>query len=397
MKSIWIMLLSLFLYACGGGDGAKETASPSSPSSPSTTLTYQSSNQGRALINVAGLSETTFTIENSSPAQLTITTETSGLAAGFSVTNNQCQGADLATSDTCQITVQYRRDENSQGSITVSGIAQNGNHRTSLDLPVFGIVDPFNNNTEEYSGHIDPTSAFCSVIDPTLVNCHLYKLGQVTSPEQDAWRTGGASYPLTFNAPLIQTYFPDQLLFMTPLVAKHSCSSAEFYFVAQYGSTVSGAIDTNNQEDNVFIKYHPLMANGLTNGVAGNAVNFSGRLNLSTSSGDSFADNITQSAHDSVWSGPSNVAGLQQLLNTNTNTYVTSSYKDSNNGKAVYAVNSLLNKDDLQALLTYLQTNPNPHEIDTPADAPDLQEPAFQASVRQYREIIAQHCLTGFN
>ncbi|MFY2507774.1 hypothetical protein ACN3E9_05700 [Vibrio pectenicida] len=219
----------------------------------------------------------------------------------------------------------------------------------------------------------------------------------MTSPAQDAWSTGGASYLLAFNAPLIQTYFPDQFLFMTPLVVKHSCSSAEFYFVAQYGSTASGAIDTNNRQDNVFIKYHSLMANGVTNGVAGNAVNFSGRLKLSTSSGDNFVENITQSAHDSVWSGASNVAGLQQLLNTNTNAYVTSSYKDSNRGKAVYSVNSLLNKDYLKALLMYLQGNPNPHEIDTLADAPELQEPVFQASVRQYREIVAQHCLTGFN
>ena len=69
MKSIWIMLLSLFLYACGGDDGTKETASPTSPS---TTLTYHSSNQGRALINVAGLSETIFTIENSSSAQFVL-------------------------------------------------------------------------------------------------------------------------------------------------------------------------------------------------------------------------------------------------------------------------------------------------------------------------------------
>ncbi|WP_216602193.1 hypothetical protein [Vibrio pectenicida] len=396
MKSIWIMLLSLFLYSCGGGDGAKETASPASPS---IGLTYHSSNQGRALINVDGLSETIFTIENSSSAQLTITTEMSDLVAGFSVTNNQCQGAVLATSDTCQLTVQYLRDDNSKGSIKVSGIAQNGNdhYRSTILFPVFGIVDPFNSNMEEYAGHIDPNSNFCSLIDPTLVDCHLYKLGQVTSPAPDAWSTGAASYPLAFNAPLIQTYFPDQFLFMTPLVVKHSCSAAEFYFVAQYGSTVSGAIDTNNRQDNVFIKFHPLMANGVTSGVAGHAVNFSGRLNLSTSSGDNFVENTSQSAHDSVWSGASNVAGLQQLLNTNNNTYVTSSYKDSNSGKTVYAVNSLLNKDDLQALLIYLQTNPNPHEIDTPADAPDLQEPTFQASVRQYREIVAQHCLTGFN
>ncbi|WP_301338092.1 hypothetical protein [Vibrio pectenicida] len=40
-------------------------------------------------------------------------------------------------------------------------------------------------------------------------------------------------------------------------------------------------------------------------------------------------------------------------------------------------MNSLLNKDDLQALLMYLQTNSNPHEIDTLADAPELQEPTF--------------------
>ncbi|MDN3611900.1 hypothetical protein ACFFUP_04970 [Vibrio ostreicida] len=395
MKYIWVLLWSLFLSACGGddGDGGGEAAKPSSSSA---TLIYRSSNQGRALINVNGLRETRLTVENTSSDRLDITAETSGLAVGFSVSNNQCQGAELATSDTCQITVQYLRDENSQGSITVSGVAQSDGRRTVLDLPVFGIKDPFDAITDQYIGHIN-TSDFCNAIGLSLMGCDLYKLGEVTSPASGAWHSGASAYTFAFNGPLVQTYYPDPFLFMTPLVTRRSCAAGEFYYVAQYGSTTSGAINPSNSQDNVFIKYHPLMSDGETNGVTGHTVNFSGRLNLTTSENSQFMDHIVQSAHDSIWSGPSNVPELQQLLNTNTNAYVTSSFQNTSSGQTVYAVNSLLNRDYLRALLVYLQSNPSPHEIDNSVDAPDLQEPVFQDSVRQYRQTVAQHCLTGFN
>ncbi|CAM2854408.1 hypothetical protein [Vibrio neptunius] len=393
MKYIWVLLLSLFLSACGGDGDSGETTQPSSTSS---TLSYRDSNQGRALINVDGLRETILTVENTSSDRLNITTDTSGLAVGFSVSDDQCQGAELATSQTCQMTLQFLRDENSQGNITVNGVAQSDGRRTVLDLPVFGIKDPFDDNADAYAGHVN-TSNLCQVINPALVGCRFYKLGDVTSPALGSWDTGGGAYTYTFNGPLVQTYFPDQYLFMTPLVTRRSCSAGEFYYVAQNGFTTSGSIDIASNQDNVFIKYHPLMSDGITNGIAGHTVNFSGRLSLTTSQNDQFAGNIAQSAHDSVWSGPSNVPALQQLLNTNTNAYVSSSYTDTNSGRTIYAVNSLLNRDYLRALLEYLQLNPDPHEIDTLSDAPHLQDPVFQASVLQYRQMVAQHCPTGFN
>ncbi|MER2494757.1 hypothetical protein ABS858_01510 [Vibrio neptunius] len=398
MKYIWVLLLSLFLSACGGGDGdgGSDSGETTQPSSSASTLTYRSSNQGRALINVNGLRETTLTIENNGSEQLDLTVETSGLAVGFSVTDNQCQGVELAASQTCQMTVQYLRDENSQGSITVSGVAQSDGRRTVLDLPVFGIKDPFDANTDQYIGHIN-TSDFCNAISLSLMGCDLYKLGEVTSPASGSWHSGAGSYTFAFNGPLIQTYYPDSFLFMTPLVARRSCTAGEFYYVAQYGFTTSGTINTSSNQDNVFIKYHPLMSDGIANGVTGHTVNFSGRLSLTTNQNDQFAGNIAQSAHDSVWSGPSNVPALQQLLNTNSNAYVSSSYTDTSSGRTIYAVNSLLNRDYLRALLEYLQLNPDPHEIDTPSDAPGLQDPVFQASVLQYRQMVAQHCQTGFN
>lgn len=237
MKYIWVLLLSLFLSACGGDGDSGETTQPSSTSS---TLSYRDSNQGRALINVDGLRETILTVENTSSDWLNITTDTSGLAVGFSVSDDQCQGAELATSQTCQMTLQFLRDENSQGNITVNGVAQSDGRRTVLDLPVFGIKDPFDDNADAYAGHVN-TSNLCQVINPALVGCRFYKLGDVTSPALGSWDTGGGAYTYTFNGPLVQTYFPDQYLFMTPLVTRRSCSAGEFYYVAQNGFTTSGS------------------------------------------------------------------------------------------------------------------------------------------------------------
>lgn len=123
----------------------------------------------------------------------------------------------------------------------------------------------------------------------------------------------------TANVPLISTYSLDSFELLWPALSLHTrVDNTSLYFVVQQ------KIDrklTSNENDNVTVKYHSLIADGIKTGVGkSNNKVLKGKFNLRDSKGSSLGGyrDMVVSAHDNLWSGPENDAILREMLTTNT-------------------------------------------------------------------------------
>lgn len=176
----------------------------------------------------------------------------------------------------------------------------------------------------------------------------------LTNPALNGWiNASGAQYSFGYNAPYVQTYSPGPMSFLSPLVVIQQCGNNSLYLVLQ---PVSNAMDTANSAaaqpggTNVIIKYHSLYSNGLSPYPTPFTVNFT------LESIDNISYNIPQlidiHPHDGVWSPADNNTNLKNaFLDYTPHTIIS---QMDNSGQFVYAVNSLIDYNQLYSVLALL-------------------------------------------
>ena len=102
----------------------------------------------------------------------------------------------------------------------------------------------------------------------------------------------------------------------TPLAIATRFGNTLVYFVAQ--QRLARGLATAGNNDNVTVKYHPLIADGVSSGVAGNPKVLNGVLTLRESGEAPITQNTQVNAHDSTWSGDENIDRLRELITTDT-------------------------------------------------------------------------------
>ncbi|APC90903.1 hypothetical protein BBG19_0165 [Francisella sp. MA067296] len=186
----------------------------------------------------------------------------------------------------------------------------------------------------------------------------------------------------TANVPLISTYSPDSFELLWPALSLHTrVDDTSLYFVVQQ------KIDrklTNSENDNVTVKYHSLIADGIKTGVGkSNNKVLKGKFNLRDSKGSSLIGgyrDMVVLAYDNLWSGPENDAILREMLTTNTskdNSVIISEFivsDDNQNAafidkinlgvKKIVTVHVLLNEKDFDKFIQEIYNQAYSDEID---------------------------------
>ncbi|AEE87960.1 conserved hypothetical protein [Francisella tularensis subsp. novicida GA99-3548] len=197
-----------------------------------------------------------------------------------------------------------------------------------------------------------------------------YVSDNISCPQGKSWIQELGQNVFTANVPLISTYDPESFGLLWPALSLHKrVGDTSLYFVVQQ------KIDrelTTGPEDNVTVKYHALIADGINTGVGkpNNKV-LKGKFKLRDSEGNSLIGDYRDmevSAHDNLWSGPENDDVLREMITSNTskdNSVIISELlisDDTQNADFIDPINSdikniltvhvLLNEKDFESFVT---------------------------------------------
>ncbi len=143
-----------------------------------------------------------------------------------------------------------------------------------------------------------------------------YISDNISCPQSKSWIQQGNQNVFTANVPLISTYDPEPFGLLWPALSVHTrVNNTSLYFVVQQKLdrelSMEGA-------DNVTVKYHSLIADGISTGVGDpNNKVLKGKFNLRNIKGDSLIGDhrdMVVSAHDNLWSGPENDEVLRKIV-----------------------------------------------------------------------------------
>ncbi|AJI44730.1 hypothetical protein IBE11_01370 [Francisella tularensis subsp. novicida] len=195
-----------------------------------------------------------------------------------------------------------------------------------------------------------------------------YVSDNISCPQGKSWIQELGQNVFTANVPLISTYDPESFGLLWPALSLHKrVGDTSLYFVVQQ------KIDrelTTGPEDNVTVKYHSLIADGINTGIGepNNKV-LKGSFNLRDGNGNIFTEGVYRDmeviAHDSLWSGPENDDVLREMITSYTsknNSVIISELLVSDNTQFIDSINSgikniltvhvLLNEKDFESFVT---------------------------------------------
>ncbi|AJI58013.1 hypothetical protein LA02_1249 [Francisella philomiragia] len=141
-----------------------------------------------------------------------------------------------------------------------------------------------------------------------------YISDNISCPQKNAWSIVEAQNIFTANVPFISTYNSELEISWPALSLNKRVGDTSIYFVVQK------KLDRNLtqiRDDNVTVKYHPLIANGINTGVSGHGKVLEGKFRLLGEDGkDLVSRHMKVNAHDSLWSGPENDDVLRNIITT---------------------------------------------------------------------------------
>ncbi|AEE26903.1 hypothetical protein [Francisella hispaniensis] len=197
-----------------------------------------------------------------------------------------------------------------------------------------------------------------------------YITDNISCPQGKSWIQELGQNVFTANVPLISTYNPEPSL-LWPALSLHTriVDDASVYFVVQQ------KIDrelTKGAEDNVTVKYHALIADGINTGVSEpNNKILKGKFNISDRNSHTLTSGYRDMeiiAHDNLWSGPENDDVLREMITSYTskdNSVIISELLVSddtqnadfidptNSGtKDIITIHVLLNEKDFESFVT---------------------------------------------
>ncbi|WP_100551033.1 hypothetical protein [Caedibacter taeniospiralis] len=316
------------LSGCGGGGGG-DTAGGVTP----TTVHVASDVNNQKALLASAINQNTYTLDvrqsgvmtvgSGDPYSLSFT-----VPVGIDVVTNTCAGRTLHYGADCQLTVNVLTR---RGHVLDSA---NGYRAEQLMIT----IDATNTVTGEVVRQTIPVSVVNNPLTAAVAAAAganigvlleaAYHTANISEEDAAAWldATTGAQFVYPFNVPLIHTY--DSQVTNTPLAMETRCGNTLVYFVAQQKlGRLLVPIGTGNQ-DNVIVKYHPLIADGVTSGVAGNSRVLDGHLTILETGQPAITHNTSANAHDSpnlagpgshgTWSGPENIDRLRELITTAT-------------------------------------------------------------------------------
>jgi hypothetical protein len=159
-------------------------------------------------------------------------------------------------------------------------------------------------------------------IQNILMRCKSqYISDNISCPKDASWtHTNGAQNVFTANVPLISTYNTEPFGLMWPALSlQKKVADTSLYFVVQQKLDNELLKETG---DNVTVKYHSLIADGINTGVnASNNKILEGQFTLQDYNGNNLINyprHMVISAHDNLWSGADNDPILREMITTNT-------------------------------------------------------------------------------
>ncbi|APC92238.1 hypothetical protein BBG19_1512 [Francisella sp. MA067296] len=197
-----------------------------------------------------------------------------------------------------------------------------------------------------------------------------YISDNISCPQGKSWIQQVGQNVFTANVPLISTYDSEPFGLLWPALSLHKrVGDTSLYFVVQ--EKIDREL-TKGPGDNVTVKYHSLIADGVNTGVGepNNKV-LKGKFNLRDSEGNSLIGDYRDmevSAHDNLWSGPENDDVLREMISSYTskdNSVIISELlisDDTQNADFIDPINSgikniltvhvLLNEKDFESFVT---------------------------------------------
>ncbi|WP_192484545.1 MULTISPECIES: hypothetical protein [Cysteiniphilum] len=323
IKKISVIITPLLLLVgCGGGGSSTNNNNNSPAADPSATaavihIATDANNQAALL--APSMSQNTYTLDIRRPGVM----ETGGdgytinitAPSDLTIVANKCHGSTLHYGATCEFSVKANN-----ASIPTPNVS---NHYQPETMSVS--IEATNKATgQKLSKTISvslislPAITQVSAATGTNIGTFLsnaYHTANISQESDGAWNDpiSGAAFVYPFNVPLIHTY--DSETTNTPLAMATRCGNTLIYFVAQ--QKLDRALATTGNHDNVTVKYHPLIADGVTSGVAGNPKVLNGELTLREEGQTPITQSTQINAHDSTWSGPENIDRLRALITTN--------------------------------------------------------------------------------
>ena len=429
----FIVCVVIAISSCGGGgdnsSGNSRIAALQISSANNQVLTIDNDNKVVTYTVAINNFPTGSTGYNVSIAKKHANTE-------INIINNKCTGR-LVTGS-CTFDVQYNPSaENIRGrpnygktdnTITVTAAPASGGGALKQIFNVQTSNDPLNTTTNKYIGDYSADADARGVSGLLNVNFApidwIYSTNNISNLKAGSWTSSnGRSYAYPFNVPLIQTYSPTIGIFSPALALRTRCDNTLIYLVVQ--SKLTEALTLNlprnppdpSQEEveqagreNVTVKFHPLIADGLTNGIKDHPHVLNGRLTIKENGHPDLIRNTQVNAHDSIWSGAEDIPRLRELITTHTananNTII--SILDNISGapfidpqnvgvNKIITIHSLLTPDAYDDLREqYLRHHHNLGDIAKLADDRTLTlyylDDTFRNSLKAYRAEVAEAC-----
>ncbi len=308
------------LSGCGGGGGG-DTAGGVTP----TTVHVASDVNNQKALLASAINQNTYTLDVrqsgvmrvgggdpytlhiTAPAGLNIVANTCGAAMRYGASCDLTVNATPPTVHTLNLANGYRAG---QLMITIDATNTVTGEVVRQTIPVSVVNNPL-------------TAAVAAAVDiggriSGGLMAAAYHTANISEEDAAAWRdvTRGAQFVYPFNVPLIHTY--DSEMTNTPLAMETRCGNTLVYFVAQQKLDRPLVLITVGNNDHVIVKYHPLIADGVTSGVVRHPRVLNGHLTILETGQPAITHNTSANAHDSTWSGPENIDRLRELITTAT-------------------------------------------------------------------------------
>ena len=222
-------------------------------------------------------------------------------------------------------------------NITITATPVSGGTALKKTITLQTSNDPLNTAINKYIGDYSADADTRGVSGLLNVNFQpidwIYSTNKISNLKAGSWTSSnGASYAYPFNVPLIQTYSPTIGIFSPALAMKTRCGNTLVYLVVQSKlenqltpNLPRAPIDPTLPEtqqagrENVTVKYHPLIADGITLGVDNGTHRkvIAGNLKiLDHNSTQEYNNRIGVDAHANIWSGSDDIPFLRDLITT---------------------------------------------------------------------------------
>ncbi|GGF93458.1 MULTISPECIES: hypothetical protein [Cysteiniphilum] len=405
----------LILSGCGGGGGG--VASSSDDATPHSAVSIHISGDNKALLTNQDNRSNVYTIDMRQQGIMSMGGDPYAISIlatsdDISISDNHCNTT-LGLGGSCQFTVLVNNvtttptqsndymPEIADVNITATNI--NTGDVITATLPITLLPDPLAANIRPRREREEERAEnhFHDLLEQS------WHTENISLQDPSSWRVIPEEYPdhfqqyvFGYNVPFIRTYYGD--VNKLPLAMLTRCGNTLIYFVAQQKEQVR--LESNDR-DSVTVKYHPLIADGLTTGVLNSARSINGTLVLKETGQDDLIRHTHVSAHDSTWSGVEDIDRLKDLITistSNEDNYLVSiltnisgnPFIDQGNLGAtkVITIHSLLTMNTSGRLIDSLRNLDSTNSIATLANDTSLTNSFIINALNEYRHQVAYAC-----